>query len=98
MSVALGFLLLSFAPLKFKGLGVLAFVAPYLVPVPHHQGPAFVHPDAYAVETLTRLHQEFILASGISNLAFWLLIGVACAWLLNAWVLKGADANEAVNA
>ncbi len=98
ISVALGLLVISFAPLNFKGIGIIGLGLPYLVKVPHHEGPAFVHPDAYAVETLTRLHQEFIIASGISNLAFWLMIGTCSAWILNAWVLKDLTNREAVNA
>lgn len=95
--VALGLLVIAFAPLKFKALGLVSLALPYLVTIPHHQGPAFAHPDAQAVETLTRLHQEFIVASGMSNLAFWLVLGLASAWLLNAWVLKGVDSEHSGN-
>lgn len=94
-SVGLGILILAFAPIKYKALGIIALILPYAVPIPHHEGPAFAHPDPAAVETLTALHQKFILLSGASNLVFWLALGAACAWVLNQWVLKDipADAN-----
>lgn len=91
VAVALGLMILAFAPLKLKVLGILSVALPYLVPIPRHQGSTFTHPDAAALEALTRLHQEFIVASGVSNMAFWLVLGFASAWLLNAWVLKGMD-------
>jgi len=93
IAVALGLMVLFFAPLKFKIAGVMCLVFPYLTEIPHAQGPAFIHPDPQAVATLTRLHQEFILASGVSNLAFWLVLGVISAWLLNKWILKDMN-NE----
>ncbi len=95
--VALGLMVMAFAPLKYKALGAVSLVLPYLVTIPHHQGPAFSHPDAEAVETLTRLHQEFIVATGLSNLAFWLVLGLASAWLLNVWVLKGVVTDDTGN-
>ncbi len=90
-------MIIAFAPLKLKALGAVSLAIPYLVTIPHHQGPAFSHPDAEAVAALTRLHQEFIVASGLSNLAFWLVLGLTSAWLLNAWVLKGVDAESSGN-
>lgn len=88
VSVGVGLLVLSFAPLKLKALGVVLAALPYLVNIPHHQGAAFAHPDAEAVATLTQLHQQFIIASGFSNFAFWLVLGAVSAWLLKAWVLR----------
>lgn len=97
LSVATGLMVICFSPMKLKGLGLLCLIMPYLVPVPHHDGAAFVHPDAESVATLTRLHHEFIVASGISNLAFWLVLGFVSAWILNAWVLKGVEDGESAS-
>lgn len=79
--------LLAFAPLRFKVVGVVAMVVPHLVVrAPHHEGPAFSHPDPNAVATLTELHQSFVIASGVANLVFWLITGWLCALLLNRFV------------
>ncbi len=96
--VGIGILVIAYAPLKLKAAGIIAIAIPYVVYIPHQSGPAFSHPDPAAVETLTALHQKFILASGASNLIFWLALGVISAWVLNRWVLKGleADANTSV--
>lgn len=64
--------------LKLVGLPLLA--APYLVMPPHPDGPLFSHPDPSAVAALNQLHQEFIWASGITNLVFWVLAGLLCAF------------------
>lgn len=96
--VGIGILLIAYAPLKIKAAGLIAIAIPYVVHIPHHSGPAFSHPDPAAVETLTALHQKFIVASGASNLIFWVALGVISAWVLNRWVVKGgeADANTSV--
>ncbi|MBV1870650.1 MAG: CbtA family protein [Gammaproteobacteria bacterium] len=82
-----GLLLLAFAKNKFKPLGGVSLFIPYLVGAPHHDGPAFSHADLAVIESLNALHHEFILASGLSNLVFWVVLGSACAWALNRWVL-----------
>jgi cobalt transporter subunit CbtA len=101
--VATGLLVLVFAPLKFKALGLLAIALPYIVSAPHPEGPAFTHPDPAAVEALTDLHQQFIIATSVSNLLFWLVMGVMSAWVLNRWVLtpgvvQGLPQNAEANA
>ncbi|GHB09152.1 CbtA family protein [Modicisalibacter luteus] len=58
-----------------RGLGGLLLLAPYAW-VPAHEGPLFSHPDPQAVAALTELHHSFIWASGLTNLAFWLLAGL----------------------
>lgn len=78
----IGLAVLAFSPLKYKVIGVVILVTPFLIGAPHIDGPEFVHPDALAVEVLNQLHHQFIIATGISNLVFWLLLGVACAWAM----------------
>lgn len=89
--VGAGLMVLSFVPLKYKGLGAVLVVLPYLVEIPHAQGPVFSHPDAETVEALTQLHQQFIIASGLSSFVFWLVLGGLSAWVLNAWILRGVQ-------
>ncbi|MBV1882180.1 MAG: CbtA family protein [Pseudomonadales bacterium] len=90
----LGVLTLVFVPMKFKLVGAIAIAIPFLVNAPHHTGPAFSHPDAAAVESLTQLHQQFIIFSGISNFLFWIVLGVFCSWALNRWVLTHSNNNS----
>lgn len=58
-----------------RGIGLPLLLVPHAW-VPAHQGPRFSHPDPQAVAALTELQHEFILASGLTNLAFWLLAGL----------------------
>ena len=89
IATGLGLLVLGFAPVKWKLLGLPLIILPYLLGAPHSEGPTFAHPDSEVLATLTHLHQQFIFASGVSNLLFWIVLGVASSWALNAWVLKG---------
>lgn len=88
IGVGLGLFMLAYAPLKLKIIGAISIASPYLIHIPHHEGPAFTHPDPEAVQTLTSLHQQFIVASGISNLLFWITLGLISAWAVNRWILK----------
>lgn len=92
-----GFALLGFAPLKLKALSIIFFAIPYLVGAPHVSGPEFTG-EAERVAALNELHSTFIMASGLTNLLFWLALGVVCAWCVNRWVLKGASNNAAAHA
>ncbi len=94
VGVAIGLLIISFAPIKYKALGLVALIIPYIVNIPHHEGPAFAHPDPSAVEALTSLHSQFIVNSALSNLLFWLALGLVAAWVLNRWVFKGIVVNH----
>ena len=83
----LGLAVLAFAKGYFKVLGLVLMALPFIIGAPHVVGPEFAHPDAAAVSTLVELHQQFIIASGISNLIFWLAIGGLSAWALNRKIL-----------
>lgn len=96
--VAIGLLILSFAPLKYKAIGLISLVIPYIVTIPTHQGPAFTNPDPKAVEALSSLSQQFIINSAASNLLFWITLGVLASWGLNRWVLKNISGNNKVTA
>ncbi len=78
----IGLAVLAFSPVKYKVLGVVSLVVPFLIGVPHINGPEFIHPDPSAIEVLKHLHHQFITATSISNLVFWLVLGVACAWAM----------------
>jgi len=80
LATIIGFAVLAFSPLKFKLLGVVSIVLPHIIGAPHIDGPEFSHPDPAAVEALTQLHHQFMMATGISNFVFWLALGICCAW------------------
>jgi cobalt transporter subunit CbtA len=94
-SAAAGLGLLALAPGWTRWLGLPLLLAPYTW-VPTHQGPLFLNPDPQAVAALTALHHEFIWASGLSNLAFWLLAGLLCALVLKR--LAGTSRDDEVPA
>ena len=78
---------LAFAKSYFKLIGPALISMPYLIGAPHPTGPEFMHPDASVVAILTDLHHQFIIASGVTNLIFWLALGSLCAWAVNRHVL-----------
>ncbi len=90
-----GLALLAFAPVKYKLIGPLLLALPFIIGAPHAGGPEFSHADPQAVAALMALHQEFIVASGLSNLLFWLALGPASVWCLQRWIVKPADLNKA---
>jgi cobalt transporter subunit CbtA len=84
---------LAFASFKYKILGVLTLLLPYVIRAPHISGPEFSHPDPAAVEQLIHLHERFIIISGVCNFIFWIVLGVMCAVVLNHWVITVEDNN-----
>lgn len=89
---------IALAPNRFKILGVLPLAVPFLIGAPHPAGPEFSHPDAQAVAALTELHHRFILASGASNLVFWLVTGVLCAVLFQRYIQDRVEDDAPVAA
>jgi predicted cobalt transporter CbtA len=81
-----------------KALGLLFLALPYIVGAPHTPGAMFQHPDPAAVEALVDLHQQFVLISGITNLVFWLLLGLACHLAFNRWYRKVPLADDFAHA
>ena len=98
VSVAIGLGIIAFTPLKLKAIGVLFLAIPYLVGAPPHITPAFVHPDPAAVTALESLHQQFIVTSGIVNLLFWAVLGLACAFVFSRWFKPLAMNDESATA
>lgn len=103
VSSIIGLAVMAFTPIKYKVLGLVAIALPFIIKAPHIDGPEFSHPDPAAVMALTELHHQFIIASGVANLVFWIVMGLVSAFALNKIVLKGltsqtdttgADANN----
>lgn len=97
LAVAAGLAIVAFAPKLFKLAGIAFMALPYVIGAPHPAGPAFAHPDPAAVAALSELHERFIFASGVSNLIFWLALGVASAWMLNRWMDSEAQLQVSEN-
>jgi len=85
--------ILVFAKKAYKILGALLMALPFFVGAPHSTGPEFGHTDERVVAILVDLHQQFIVASGVANLVFWLALGLLCAWGLNRTVLNDSYAE-----
>ncbi|XOZ34818.1 CbtA family protein [Halomonadaceae bacterium KBTZ08] len=75
-----------------RALGLPLLGLPYLFVPAHPEGPLFSHPDPEAVSTLHALHHDFIWATGLTNLAFWLVVGLACALVLRR--IAGNRSND----
>lgn len=90
-----GLALLAFAPAKYKLIGPLMLALPFIIGAPHISGPEFSHSNPQTVAALMALHQQFIIASGLSNLLFWLVLGPMTAGCLQRWVLQPTDTNTA---
>lgn len=77
-----------------KAPGVVLLAIPHLVGAPHPHGGAFAGMELDTVATMSELHQQFIAATTVTNAAFWLLLGLACGWAVQNWVLRD-DRNAA---
>jgi cobalt transporter subunit CbtA len=88
LSVSVGFGLLAFARKRLKPLGLLLLALPYVVGAPGIDGPMFPHPDPSSAEALVYLHQQFFVISAITNLVFWLILGLTCRIAFNRWLRK----------
>jgi cobalt transporter subunit CbtA len=86
LSVAIGLGIFAFTPVRVKALGLLFLAIPYLVGAPQGDAPMFRHPDPSVVHALVDLHQQFVFISAISNLIFWLALGLACRFAFNRWL------------
>ena len=98
IGVGVGLLVLAYAPVKFKVLGLLGLGIPFVFKAPHLDAPGFTHPDPAVVDTFMALQDKFFMFSGISNLAFWIVIGLACGWAISRWLpdtVKGQSTEPA---
>jgi len=86
LSVSVGFCLFAFARTMLKPFGLLFLVLPYAVGAPGIEGPVFLHPDPSTVEVLASLQQQFVVFSAITNLVFWLILGLSCRIVFNRWL------------
>lgn len=83
-----GLLTIAFAPIKFKIIGAISLVVPFIIGAPHIAGPTFNHPDPQVVVVLNDLHQQFIIATSVSNFIFWIALAISSTWVLKLWSSK----------
>jgi cobalt transporter subunit CbtA len=86
LSAATGLGILAFAPMRLKILGLLLLAAPYLIGAPQVDAPAFHQRDPQVAQALVYLQQQFVIISAITNLVFWLVLGLACRYSFNRWI------------
>lgn len=83
---AVALALIAFAP-GYKKLGALVLLPlPYLFGAPEADGPLFAGQGPEAVAALEQLHGRFIVATGLVNAVFWVVLGVACGWVMRRWI------------
>ena len=85
LSVAIGLGIFAFAAVRFKALGLLFLVIPYIVGAPQVDTPMFQHADPSVTQALFNLHQRFVVISTVVNLIFWLSLGLCCRFVFNRW-------------
>lgn len=84
--VAVALALIAFAP-GYKKLGALVLLPlPYLFGAPEPSGALFAGHGPEEVAALEQLHGRFIVATGVVNAAFWVVLGVACGWAMRRWI------------
>ena len=98
LSVAIGLGILAFTPIRVKVLGLLFLAIPYIVGAPQIKAPMFRHPDPAVVRALVELHQQFVVVSAISNLIFWLVLGLSCRFAFNRWLRNIPTADDSAGA
>lgn len=97
LMAAAGLGLLGLAKGWVKLVGIPLLLIPYFF-VPIHEGPLFSHPNPAAVAALTELHHQFMWATGLTNLIFWLLAGVLCALALKRLYEASPDQHDEATA
>lgn len=86
ISVSIGLGILAFTVIRVKAIGLIFLAMPYIIGAPGTDGAEFSHPDPAAASALIQLQEQFIVASGITNLVFWLISGIICTCVFNRWL------------
>ncbi len=85
ISSATGLGLLFYLTGAKKLFAVFFLLIPHLIGAPAITGSPFKQMDPEVVLQLTELHQQFLIATGVVNGIFWLLLGALSAWVLQKW-------------
>ncbi len=80
VSTAAGLAGLAYGKSPWRWAAPLLLIVPHLVGAPHAPGAMFAEQPPAAAAQLEQLAQQFIGATAIANLFFWLALGLAAAW------------------
>jgi cobalt transporter subunit CbtA len=80
VSTAAGLAGLAFGKSPWRWAAPLMLLVPHLVGAPHAPGAMFADQPPAAAAQLEQLAQQFIAATAIANIAFWLALGLTSAW------------------
>ena len=76
-----------FAPGWRKLPALVLLPLPYLFGAPEMPASPYGGHDAATAAALETIHGQFVWAAGLTNAVFWLVLGVACGWAMQRWVL-----------
>lgn len=85
---------LVFAHAWWKLIAFALIPLPYLLGVPEITGSKFAGHSAEEIATLEHLRQQFIWATGFTNLVLWLVLGTVGGWALKRWVSSAVPERD----
>ena len=85
VSAGIGCGLVAFAPVVPKIFGVALIALPHLAGAPETGGPGLTHANPDAARILDALQHDFVVASALVNMIFWIVLGALCALALGRW-------------
>lgn len=95
VSTAAGLAGLAFGKAPWCWAAPLLILVPHLVGAPHAPGAMFAEQSPQAAMQLEQLAQQFIGATAIANLVFWLVLGLVSAWAVRRIVTASANEPDA---
>ncbi|WP_423824032.1 CbtA family protein [Salinisphaera sp. SPP-AMP-43] len=95
--VSLALAIIAFAPRLKKLAALVLLPLPYLYGAPQPAGSPYADHNPAAAAALEQIHQQFIWASAVTNLVFWLVLGVACGWAAQRWLVPVVTAPRAAH-
>ena len=95
VSTAAGLAGLAFGKSPWRWAAPFLILVPHLVGAPHAPGAMFAEQSPQAAVQLEQLAQQFIAATAIANLVFWLVLGLVSAWAVRRIVTASANEPDA---
>ncbi len=92
-----GIAVLVFAPGTYKILGLLLVVVPQVVGAPTTEVLVFANNNPQAVSELQDLSEKFYPATTLTNVIYWLFMGLVSSVLVKQFVFPNANARETVS-
>lgn len=95
VSTAAGLAGLAFGKSPWRWAAPLLILVPHLVGAPHAPGAMFGDQPPQAAAQLEQLAQQFIGATAIANIAFWLVLGFTSAWAVRRILTASEKESDA---